>query len=82
MSGLIFGNAKVVHHCKREAETGLDAVAVNTPGATEQNVIGAGLLVQSCIGACKSVCPEGCEMAQLAGLSKDQMEMMLRLSEI
>lgn len=81
MPGLIFGNAKVICHCKREAETGLDAIGVNTE-PTELNIIGANLLVQSCIGFCKSTCPDECEMAMLAGLDEEQMLAMLRLSEI
>ncbi|OGD04987.1 hypothetical protein A3B58_04450 [Candidatus Amesbacteria bacterium RIFCSPLOWO2_01_FULL_48_50] len=81
MSGLVFGNARVSHHCKREAETGFDAV-VTEVAATMDNQLAARLIVQSCIGARKSIFPGGCEMRNLAGLTDEQMQVMLRLSEI
>jgi len=81
MAGLIFKGSQVTHHCKREAQTGLGAVATDLI-ATEENQTAAAILVGSCIEYCRSVCPEGCELRALAGLSNEQMNDLLRLSEI
>ncbi len=80
VSNLIFGNAKVTHHCRREAETGFEAVAtdiITTPG----NRTAATILVQSCIEVCKSVCPNDCELKKLSGLSDEQLQDLLRMSQ-
>lgn len=81
MSGLVFGESKVSHHCNREARTGFDAVVTDIV-ATPENQSGAALLVQSCIWVCNSVCPPECEMRYLAGLTEQQLQEMLRLSQI